>query len=199
MVVNTPLALVVPLIVPNVLSEPLADSVTAVFGDRIAVGVLDRHRQRGGCDTRRRSPLAGLATSVDVVAEAAAPATNVTDVVSWTLPSVAVIVSVCAKVEARVVVNTPLALVVPLIVPNVLSEPLADSVTAVFGDRIAIGVLDRHRQRGGCEVPSAVTVAGLATSVDVVAAGGPATSFTTTFSLTEALLPAASVTLAATV
>jgi hypothetical protein len=48
-------------------------------------------------------------------------------VVSATPPSVAVTVSLCAKVEASVVVNFPLALVVPSTDPNALSLPLADS------------------------------------------------------------------------
>ena len=117
--------------------------------------------------------VAGLATILDVVAEGA-PATKLTVVVSCTLPSVAVMVSVCASVEASVIVNTPLALVVPETAPNVLLDPLADSVTVVpamglplasFTVTVSVVV----------EVPSAVTVAELAAMLEVVADGGPAT------------------------
>ena len=97
---------------------------------------------------------------------------KVTDVVSCTLPSVAVMVSVCASVEASVVVNTPFASVVPEMVPKLLFEPLPDSVTAAFGTRlpsasstVTVSVV--------AETPSAVTEAGLATRVEVVAEGAP--------------------------
>ena len=113
--------------------------------------------------------VAGLATILDVVAEGA-PATKLTVVVSCALPSVAVMVSFCTTVEASVVVNTPLALVVPETAPNVLLDPLADSVTVVpamglplasFTVTVSVVV----------EVPSAVTVAELAAMLDIVAAG----------------------------
>ena len=46
----------------------------------------------------------GDATMVDLLADGAS-ATNVTGVLSWAVPSVAVTVSVCANVDASVAVN----------------------------------------------------------------------------------------------
>ena len=118
----------------RLLPAPLPDSVTAAFETRlpwasstVTVSVV--------VDTPSAVTDPGLATSVEVVADGA-PGLNVTEVDSCTLPSVAVIVSVCANVEASVVVNTPFALVVPEIVPKLFAVPLPDSVTAAFGTRL---------------------------------------------------------------
>ena len=118
----------------------------------------------------------GVATRVEVVADGA-PGLNVTEVDSCTLPSVAVMVSVCATVEASVVVNTPCALVMPEIVPKLLPVPLPDSVTAVFGTRlpwasstVTVSVV--------VDIPSAVTDPGVATRVEVVADGAPGLNVT---------------------
>ena len=150
---NTPCALVVPEVWPKPSPAPLPDSVTAAFGTRlpwasstVTVSVV--------VDTPSAVTDPGLATRVEVVADGA-PGLNVTEVVSCTLPSVAVIVSVCANVEASVVVNTPFALVVPEIVPKLFAEPLPDSVTAAFGtdcrasSTVTVSVV--------VETPSAVT------------------------------------------
>ena len=115
----------------------------------------------------------GLATSVEVVADGA-PGLNVTEVNSCTLPSVAVMVSVCANVDASVVVNTPLALVVPEMVPKLFAVPLPDSVTAVSAialpwasSTVTVSVV--------VDTPSAVTDPGVATSVEVAAETGNTT------------------------
>ena len=60
-------------------------------GNRVAMGILHGHRQRGGRNAVR-GHRREVATSVEVVAEAA-PGIKVTEVVSCTLPSVAVMVS----------------------------------------------------------------------------------------------------------
>jgi hypothetical protein len=77
-------------------------------------------------------------------------------------------VSSCTRVEESVVVKTPLALVVPETARKLLLEPLPDSVTAVpatgllwASSTVTVSVL--------VEVPLAVTVAGLATMLDLVA------------------------------
>ena len=113
---------------------------------------------------------------LEVVAEGA-PATKLTEVCSCTLPSVAVMVSVCASVEASVVVNTPLALVVPETVPKLLLDPLADSVTAVPATALPLASFT-VTVSVVVEVPSAVTVGELATMLEVVAEGAPATKLT---------------------
>lgn len=71
----------------------------------------------------------GVAVNVLVVL-LGAPTAKVTDVVSVTLPMVAVMVSVWANVEARVVLHTPELLVEPLVAPQRLAEPLAPTDTA---------------------------------------------------------------------
>src|SRR4029077_20030472 len=113
----------------------------------------------------------GEATRVEVVAEGA-PGLKVTDVVSCTLPSVAVMVSVWATVEASVVVNTPCALVVPEIVPKLFAVPLPDSVTAAFETRLP-WASSTVTVRVVVATPSAVTDPGEATRVEVVAEGAP--------------------------
>jgi len=172
--VNTPLALVVPVIGVNVLPDPLADSVTAVPATALPLA-SSTVTVRVVSDVPFAVTDAGLATMVDVVDEAG-PATNVTDVVSWALPSVAVTVS-CATVDASVAVNTPLALVVPVIGATVLPEPLADSVTAVPATALPYPS-STVTVRVVSDVPFAVTDAGVAMIVDVVDEAGPATNVT---------------------
>src|SRR5580704_6104028 len=105
---------------------------------------------------------------LDVVCDPGA--TNDTDVVSCALPSVAVMVSVCATVDASVAVNTPLALVVPVIGANVLPDPLADSVTAVPATALPLAS-STVTVSAAVDVPLAVTEPGLAMMVDLVADG----------------------------
>ena len=94
--------------------------------------------------------MVGLATRVEVVAEAWCPRLKVTGVVSWALPSVAVMVSVaCAEVDDSVVVNTPCALVVPEVAPKMIAGAAARQRHGGIGNEVAVGILDRHRQRGG--------------------------------------------------
>ena len=71
------------------------------------------------------------------------------EVVSCTLPSVAVIVSFCANVEASVVVNTPFALVMPEMVQKLLFGAAARQRHRRVRNEIAVSILHRHRQRGG--------------------------------------------------
>ena len=164
-VMNTPSALVTPEMLPKLLSVPEADSVTAVFTSKLPLA-----SSTVTVSVVVAVPFAatepGLATRVEVAADGP-PATKLTDVVSCTPPSLAVTVSVCARVEARVVVNTPSALVTPEMLPKLLSVPEADSVTAVFANRsplasstVTVSVV--------VVAPSAGTEFGLAVMVKVV-------------------------------
>src|SRR5580700_9188312 len=154
----------------NVLPDPLADSVTIVPATALPLA-----SSTVTVSAVVAVPFAvtdpGLATMLDLVA-AGAPATKVTEVFSWAPPSVAVTVSVCATVDASVAVNTPEALVVPVIGANVLPDPLADSVTVdpatalpLASSTVTVSAVD--------DVPLAVAEPGLATMVDLVAAGAP--------------------------
>src|SRR5580692_4116966 len=112
--VNTPEALVVPVTGANVLPVPVADRVTAVPATELPLA-SSTVTVSAVVDAPFAVTDPGLATMLDLVAAGApVPATNVTDVFSCALPSVAVIVSVCATVDPSVAVNTPLALVVPV-------------------------------------------------------------------------------------
>ena len=82
-------------------------------------------------------------------------------------------VSVCATVDARVAVNTPEELVVPVMGAKVLLPPLADSVTV--SHHIAAGVLHRHCKGGGRRAIRRHQP-GDATMVDLLADGAPATT-----------------------
>lgn len=69
----------------------------------------------------------------------AAPATKLTLVTSVTAPMVAVTFSFCANADASVVVQTPEALVVPLVplVPlQIFAAPLAETDTAWFATKL---------------------------------------------------------------
>ena len=92
MVVNTPFALVVPEIVPKLFAVPLPASVTAAFETRLP-WASSTVTVRVVVETPSAVTDPGVATRVEVVAEGA-PGLKVTDVVSCTLPSVAVMVSV---------------------------------------------------------------------------------------------------------
>ena len=81
-------------------------------------------------------------------------------------------VSVCASVEASVVVNTPLASVVPEMAPKLLLDPLADSVTAVPATALPLASFT-VTVSVVVEVPFAVTVDELATRLEVAAEGVP--------------------------
>src|SRR6185312_678585 len=174
-VVNTPLALVVPEMVPNELFEPLPDSVTAVSVTGLPLASLTV-TVSVVVDLPSAVTVGELATMLEVVAEGA-PDTKLTEVVSFRVPAVAVMVSFCAEVEANVVVNWPLALVVPDMAPNVLLEPLPDSVTAELLTGLPLASLT-VTVSVVTEVPSAVTIGVLATMLEVVPEGAPATKFT---------------------
>ena len=118
----------------------------------------------------------GDAIMADLLADGA-PATNVTDVASWALPSVAVMVSVCATVDARVAVNIPEELVVPVIGAKVSLPPLADSVTVVPATALPLAS-STVTVTVVVAVPFAVTDPGDATMADLLAAGAPATNDT---------------------
>ncbi len=70
------------------------------------------------------------------------------------------------------VVNTPLALVVPEMAPKLLLDPLPDSVTAVPATALPLASFT-VTVRVVVEVPSAVTVGELATMLEVAAEGPP--------------------------
>jgi hypothetical protein len=128
----------------------------------------------------------GLAVTLDVL-WLGAPATNVTEVVTFTAPSVAVMVLPWATVDANVAVNTPDALVVPLDGVKVLPVPELARLTAwpemrfpwaSFTVTVTVVVLE----------PSAVTDAGLAVTVEVVLLGAPATNVTDAVLLNAAMV-----------
>src|SRR5258708_27903386 len=126
---NTPLALVVPEIAPKLLLEPLPDSVTAVPATELpwASSTVTVSRV---VETPSAVTVGKLATMLEVVAEGP-PATKLTEMCSCTLPSVAVMVSFCACVEASVVVKTPVALAAPHQAPELLLYPLPHGVNTV--------------------------------------------------------------------
>ena len=96
----------------------MLDSVTAAFGIRLPLA-SSTVTVTVVVATPSAVTEVGLATTDDLVAEAAVPAVKATAVVSSALPSVAVMVSLaCAEVEDSVVVNTPCALVVPVVAPK---------------------------------------------------------------------------------
>ena len=97
---------------------PVLDSVTAAFGMRLPLA-SSTVTVTVVVATPSAVTVVGLATTVDFAAEAVVPAVKATVVVSWAPPSVAVMVSLaCAEVEDSVVVNTPCALVVPVVAPK---------------------------------------------------------------------------------
>ena len=133
-----------------------------------------------------RSPLPCTIPGPDAVIDfttGVPAAANVTEVVSCTPPSLAVMVSVWARVEASVVVNTPSALVTPEMLPKLLSAPEADSVTAVFASRLPLAS-STVTVSVVVAVPFAATEPGLATRVEVAADGPPATKLTEVVSCT---------------
>ena len=94
--------------------------------------------------------------------------------VSLAVPLIsAVNVSFCATVLDSVVVNTPSALVVPVIgVVNVLPVPLAVSVTVASGMRLPLAS-SAVTVSSVVDVPSAATVDGEAVNDDVVCETAP--------------------------
>ena len=171
----------VPEIAPKLFAVPLPDSVTAVpatalpwASSTVTVSVV--------VETPSAVTDPGLATRVEVVAEGA-PGSKVTEVVSCTPPSVAVMVSVLSHRRGQRGCEHALALVVPEIAPKLLPEPLPDSVTAAFGTRlpwasstVTVSVV--------VDTPSAVTDPGVATRVEVVAEGAPGLKVTEVVSCT---------------
>ena len=91
--------------------------------------------------------------------------------------SVAVTVSIAATVDFSVVANTPAALVTPDTAPNTSPELLLDSITAVFGTALPCASFTVTVSVAAV-TPSAVRDAGLATMLDFVAEGPPATIVT---------------------
>jgi hypothetical protein len=113
---------------------------------------------------------------------AGAPGTNVTVVLALAGPNVPVTVFVSAIVDESVAVNTPLALVVPLAGVNTFAEPLDDSVTdwPMTGFPLASFTVTVSAV---VDVPSAVTVGGLATIDDCPLDGAAATKRTVALAL----------------
>lgn len=126
----------------------------------------------------------GLAMS-EQLAELGAPALKVTVAVAVTEPpTVAVTVLTWAVLDASVVLYTPDALVVPVALPKVLLEPVLLNAT----DWLATGLLNASSTVTVSVVvlvPLAFTVFGLAVSVVVADAGGPATNVTVAGSESE--------------
>src|SRR5580692_9876454 len=155
--VNTPSALVVPVIGANVLLVPLGVSVTVAFGIRLpcasyAVTVST---------VAFASVVEGVAVSDEVDCDTG-PGVKVTLTVSVVVPLItAVNVSFCATMLVSVVVKMPSALVVPVIgVVNVLPVPVAVSITGAFAmglpwasSAVTVSVV--------VAVPSATSVAGV--------------------------------------
>jgi hypothetical protein len=174
-VLYTPAGLVLPDALPKMLLEPVLLSVTLWFGtglpspsSTVMVSVV--------VFVSLAVTVVGLAVNV-VVAEAGAPGTNVTLVVSTTVPMVAVIVLLSALVDARVAVKTPEALVEPEAGDKVLLEPVLPRETACpamglpfTSYTLTVNVLSL--------LPLAVTDVGLATNVVVLLLGAPAVNVT---------------------
>lgn len=118
----------------------------------------------------------GLATKV-VVTPLTLPGTKFTVAVLWKLATLAVTFSVCAKVEARVAVNVPVASVFPEAGVKVLLPPLKLKDTVWLGTGFP---LTSRTTTVNVDVlaPSAVTVLGLATNEVVVLTGAPAKKVT---------------------
>lgn len=118
----------------------------------------------------------GFATKAEFVV-LGEPAMKVTALVKSTDPTVAVRVFTSAAVDDTVAVNTPTLLVVPDRGVKTLLDPVLDKDTAwpLMGLPWASCTVTL---RWDVLAPSAVTVVGLATHVDVVLLGVPATKVT---------------------
>jgi hypothetical protein len=186
--VNTPELLVVPVLGLNVLLEPLLLKLTACPATRLPCTSATVN-VRSVVLVPSAVTDVGLAASVEVLLRGVPP-TNVTFVLTLTIPIVAVTFFVSAVIEASVVVNTPEPFVVPESWLNVLLEPVLLKDTACpaailpwasLAVRVSVVVLD----------PSAVTEVGLATSVVVFVDAAPAVNVTLAFLTTK---PAVAVT-----
>lgn len=129
---------------------------------------------------------AGLATTLELVL-LGTPATNVTVVVSVTEPMVAVMVLLCATVDANVAENMPEALVLPLTGERVLLEPLLARVTAWPDMRLPCASLT-VTVNVVVLVPSAVADVGDAATLEVAALGAPGINETLVVATTEPIV-----------
>jgi hypothetical protein len=159
-------------IVPNVAARLTVLPLTGLlFASRKVTVIVD-------VTTPSAVTLAGLAVTVDALAETA-PAVNVTEavcvIVTVSVVSVAVIVAVPAVVDAIVPVVWPFASVAAagcVSVPNVVARLTALPFTGLlFASRNVTVIVE-------VATPSAVTLAGLAVTVDALAETAPAVKVT---------------------